>query len=135
MAGLIVRLIRLAISRAIRLAEVLGEILPGWWPRQGPAKEIPGVVRVTRRAELPRRLSPRRVYLIGTPAKWAVFRCPCGTGHRVDLNLAHEGRPRWSVTLGPAHRPSLRPSVDVRASRRCHFWLTDGRVRWCHDSD
>jgi hypothetical protein len=89
---------------------------------------------IARRADLPPRLHPGRLYLVGRPAKWAVFRCPCGTGHQVDLNLMHAGNARWSVTVDSEHRPSVRPSVDVRAENRCHFWLTDGQVRWCADS-
>jgi Family of unknown function (DUF6527) len=99
-----------------------------------PVDLIPGAIRVSGRADLPRRLRPGRLYLVGEPAKWAVFRCPCGTGHQIDLNLAHVGRPRWSVEFDPRNRPSLRPSVDVRAERRCHFWLTSGQVRWCQDA-
>lgn len=95
---------------------------------------IPRAVRVAVRADLPPRLSPRRIYLVGEPAKWAVFRCPCGTGHQIDLNLSHPGRPRWSIAFDARDRPSLRPSVNVQAERRCHFWLTSGEVRWCPDA-
>jgi hypothetical protein len=104
------------------------------WYLDGPTAQIPRAVAVGRRTDLPPRLHPSRLYLVGTPVKWAVFRCPCGTGHQIDLNLTHGGRPRWTITLDPQHRPSLRPSVDVRADRRCHFWLTAGEVRWCQDS-
>jgi len=100
-----------------------------------PVDLIPGAIHVGGRADLPRRLSPRRLYLVGEPPKWAVFRCPCGAGHQIDLNLAHTGRPRWNVAFNPQNRPSLRPSVDVQAERRCHFWLTSGEVRWCPDAD
>jgi hypothetical protein len=109
--------------------------LPWFRPPPGPIDQIPRAIHLDRRANLPRRLHPQRLYLIGTPEKWAIFRCPCGTGHQIDLNLVHPSRPRWSVTLGPEKRPSLRPSIDVRAARRCHFWLTNGEVRWCQDTD
>ena len=106
-----------------------------WWYPAGPVAQMPCAVAVGRRADLPPRLHPSHLYLVGTPAKWAVFRCPCGSGHQIDLNLAHAGRARWTVTLDSQHRPSLRPSIDVRADRRCHFWLMAGEVRWCQDSD
>lgn len=111
-----------------------GVALPWSRYRLGPIDQIPRAVQVGRRTDLPRKLNPRRLYLVGTPPKWAVFRCPCGTGHRIDLNLAHPGRARWTVVLDAENQPSLRPSVDVRAERRCHFWLTAGEVRWCLDS-
>jgi hypothetical protein len=88
-------------------------------------------VTLNSRGQLPQSLDPRRIYLIGDPAKWAVFRCPCGRGHEVSLNLAHTGRPRWIVTIDDQHRPTVEPSIDVRDGRRCHFWLKAGQVRWC----
>ncbi len=81
--------------------------------------------------ELPEKLNPRLVYLIGDPAKWAVFRCPCGRGHQVSLNLAHAERAHWTVDIDEQQRPTIKPSVDVRDLRRCHFWLSQGRVSWC----
>jgi hypothetical protein len=109
-----------------RLARLLG--------KPAPVDLIPSAVHVGARADLPRRLHSHRLYLVGEPAKWAVCRCPCGTGHQIDLNLAHPGLPRWSVAFDSRNRPSLRPSVDVRAERRCHFWLISGEVRWCEDA-
>lgn len=100
-----------------------------------PVNLIPGAIHVGGRADLPRRLNPRRLYLVGEPPKWAILRCPCGTGHQIDLNLVHVGRPRWDVAFNRQNRPSLRPSVDVQSERRCHFWLTSGEVRWCQDTD
>jgi Family of unknown function (DUF6527) len=124
---------RLLTTTHARLASAVTRLL--WFrPPPGPTHQISRVIRLSRRSDLPRRLHPQRLYLIGTPEKWAIFRCPCGTGHQIDLNLAHPGRPRWSVTLDPERRPSLRPSIDVRATRRCHFWLTNGQVRWCQDT-
>lgn len=84
-----------------------------------------------RRSDLPTILHPRRMYLLGQPEKWAVFACPCGRGHAIDLNLSHSGRARWAV-MGK-DRPTIYPSVDVRGDRRCHFWLSDGLVCWCED--
>jgi hypothetical protein len=104
-------------------------------PRREPAGHIRTTVQVGQRSELPSQLRPGHLYLVGAPPKWAIFRCPCGTGHQVDLNLAHPGRARWTVVLDAESRPSLRPSIDVRAERRCHFWLTAGEVNWCTDSD
>lgn len=88
-------------------------------------------VIVDRRDDLPTRLDPRRLYIVGRPHKWAVMRCPCGTGHVVELNIANPHRPRWVVTANQPSRPTLHPSIDVRSSPRCHFWLRSGRVEWC----
>jgi hypothetical protein len=78
--------------------------------------------------ELPR----RSVTVVGEPGhlKWAVFACPCGTGHRIQVPLRASGWPRWKLTISPQGAPSLTPSVDDRRHIRCHFWLRDGRVKW-----
>ncbi|MFP1155603.1 DUF6527 family protein [Mycobacterium sherrisii] len=62
-----------------------------------------------------------------------MLECPCGRGHILELNLAHPRRARWTLTTSGGSRrvlPSLSPSVDSKAGRRCHFWLQKGRVRW-----
>jgi Family of unknown function (DUF6527) len=45
------------------------------------------------------------------------------------LNLDASRRPRWQVTnLAPL---TVAPSIDaITATRRCHFWVRDGRIRW-----
>jgi len=88
-------------------------------------------IRVEHRGALPPTLLPRRLYLVGYPPKWAILRCPCGREHDIQLNLLNAERARWAVEFDDRQRPSLAPSVDVRAERRCHFWLIHGRVRWC----
>jgi hypothetical protein len=105
------------------------------WRRAFPhaPRHVTRTVRVATREQLPPRLHPRRLYLIGDPAKWALLHCPCGYNHDIDLNLLNPARPRWTVTTGTSGRPALHPSVDVRAGRRCHFWLRDGTVDWCAD--
>ena len=84
-------------------------------------------------SQMPRTLSRRSVYLVGDEHRpgWAVFACPCGTGHIVQVNLErNRTQPAWSVTEGPSG-PSIRPSIDVHGDRqRCHYWLRDGAVRW-----
>lgn len=101
--------------------------------RRNPRARVTKVLVTPGRGDLPTELNPRRVYQLGEPGKWVVLECPCGRGHLLELNLAHPGRARWTLTttgdsLGGL--PSLSPSVDFKAERRCHFWLRDGRVRW-----
>jgi hypothetical protein len=122
------------LTRARFLLDRMIGLLPGHERRPSPVNLIPYAIHVGGRADLPRLLNPRCLYLVGDPPKWAIFRCPCGTGHQIDLNLAHADRPRWNVAFNLQNRPSLRPSVDVQDERRCHFWLTSGEVCWCQDS-
>lgn len=89
----------------------------------------PRVMVVPSQGDVPTPLPRRKVVLIGSPPKWAVMACPCGHNHRIDLNLAHGDRARWTVE--GRRRPSISPSVDVKnPGSRCHFWLRGGQVRW-----
>lgn len=98
--------------------------------RSRPRARYPRVVEARARDDLPATLHARRIYVVGSPNKWAVLECPCGRGHQIQLNLAHAGRPRWSVTFDGRGGPSISPSVDIRGDQRCHFWLRQGTTRW-----
>lgn len=98
--------------------------------RTHPRAKYTRVVEASGRDQLPTRLHPRRVYLLGSPGKWVVLECPCGRGHQIQLNLAHPDRVQWTLRLDGGKGPSLRPSIDVRDQRRCHFWLRNGTVEW-----
>lgn len=87
--------------------------------------------RVDAADELPERLPCKAVILVGPQADptWAVFECPCRQRHRVMLNLDVSRRPRWQVSNFA--RLTVAPSVDaITETRRCHFWVRDGRIRW-----
>lgn len=98
--------------------------------RRRPRAHLTKVVVVAGRGDLPPLLNPRRLYRLGEPGKWAVFECPCGRGHVIELNLAHSGRDRWTLIADSKGRPSTRPSIDFQGPRRCHYWLRDGSINW-----
>jgi hypothetical protein len=84
-----------------------------------------------KRSMLPNPLPARRLYLLGDPPQWAVFNCPCGTGHDIMLRIDNTGS--WRLTTSRWRQwPTVRPSVDAEGpnQRRCHYWITDGRVSW-----
>lgn len=80
---------------------------------------------------VPTRLPVRGVVLVrpGKQLTWAIFDCPCRKGHRVMLNLHSSRDPHWKID---EFKPiTLSPSIDDEAfGRRCHFFLTRGRVTW-----
>jgi hypothetical protein len=80
--------------------------------------------------DVPIRPHPRRIYLVGTAArtKWVAFDCPCGYGHRIEINVASRGP--WSASTDQSG-VTLTPSVDRQDDRRCHFWLRSSRACWC----
>lgn len=111
------------------------DLLIDWWRRRRwTAPKLRQVRVFTSRYDVPDRL-PRwtMAHVAGEPG-WAIFECPCGTGHdRVELLLnAHPQLPHWRLELN-GDAATLYPSVDFVGERRCHFWLRDGRVSWVED--
>lgn len=99
--------------------------------RRHPNARFPTVVVLEGRGDVPAVLNPRRLYQLGEPGKWAIFECPCGSGHSIELNLTHIDRDRWQISAkGPRRDPSVKPSIDYRGSRRCHYWLRNGSIIW-----
>ncbi|MEY2426448.1 MAG: hypothetical protein QOI61_2020 [Actinomycetota bacterium] len=83
--------------------------------------------------QVPERLPSRGVVLVGSRQRptWAAFDCPCDTDHRLMINLDPARRPTWHIEA--TRRFTLRPSVDdVTNSRRCHFFIRNGKVIWAH---
>ena len=85
--------------------------------------------------EVPERLPYRGVALVGATekAKWAVFDCPCRTGHRLMLNLDTTKYPYWRIE---SQKPlTIWPSIDnVTLESRCHFTIRLGKITWAKDS-
>ncbi|WP_420813195.1 DUF6527 family protein [Pararobbsia silviterrae] len=71
------------------------------------------------------------IALIGSAdnLKWARFKCPCGCGEVLALNLMPSHSPRWTVSSAPDGAISIFPSVDATACG-AHFWIRNGRLRW-----
>ena len=118
--------------RIVYVAHSVGRLL------SGALELIPALRwRIERRAsdvdEVPARIPKRRAYLVATAilCKWLVFDCPCGTGHRIMLNLDRSRFPYWRLTLSATRQITLAPSIDYHDEyRRCHYFLRKGRVIW-----
>ncbi len=80
---------------------------------------------------IPARLPRRGAALAGPRGapKWIALDCPCGTGHRLMVNLDTRRHPTWRlVSTSPL---TVRPSLDItQAGTRCHFTIISGTVRW-----
>ena len=99
-------------------------LTPGPWRLEATVSDMDNV---------PAHIRPHRAYLVATAThrKWLVFDCPCGTGHRIVLNLDRSRRPTWTVRLCKKGAVTLRPSVNYRDDRlACHYVLSNGRIRW-----
>lgn len=107
-------------------------VIPWWRKIPLPWRRWRMVLFVEAADEIPDRLPHRGAVVVGTMQrpKWIAFDCPCGTGHRVMVNLDQGRRPFWVLREIPL---TLTPSIDDRVDgRRCHFMMTRGRVRWAY---
>ncbi len=93
-----------------------------------------GVIAIVESAdEIPDFLPDRGAVLVlsGGRKKWLAFDCPCGSGHRIMLNLDSARKPFWTITSASSKRLSIRPSVDFRGdNRRCHYVVRNGNIHW-----
>jgi hypothetical protein len=84
-------------------------------------------------ADEPDRLAAGVLYIVGEKGcEWvAAFKCPCGCGEAIWLNLL-EGHPqRWRIHHNRRGQLSLSPSINRIVGCRSHFFLWDGRIYWC----
>lgn len=107
----------------------------GWWHWLPlPWRRWRVVGRVDAGDEVPDRLPPKGVVLVGTSERptWVAFDCPCRRGHRLMVNLNKARQPAWHVeSLRPL---SIRPSIDnITQQQRCHFFIRGGKIVWARD--
>jgi Family of unknown function (DUF6527) len=83
------------------------------------------------RNDLPELPRPNELAVAGTAEhpKWALLDCPCGYGHTILLPLSGPHAPLWSLSVSNG-LPSISPSIDRQDSRRCHYFLRDGKILW-----
>lgn len=94
-------------------------------------------LRVVRTAELPERLSPAVLYVVGEWGEdwFAAMRCPCGCDSTIDLNLVPPGRPCWTLTVHPDGSPTLSPSIWRQVDCGAHFFVRGGEIVWAREAD
>jgi hypothetical protein len=110
-----------------------GRIIDWWRRRRMTRPRLDRVRSYARRADLPANLPRHELAVLGDPVspKWLLLECPCGNGHRLQIDLDARHAPNWRLER---RGPDVYPSIDYRGpERRCHFWLKDGRVRWALD--
>ncbi|MFD2265406.1 DUF6527 family protein [Lacibacterium aquatile] len=113
--------------------------LKAWWEdlrrwyrtvreQRGPARKL----EIIEGDMMPTTMPARNLVLAREDGEdWSVgMLCPCGCGDVIELMLIKNTRPRWDLTIEDG-RPSLHPSVWRATGCRAHFWLKNGRVRWC----
>ena len=96
----------------------------------------PSRLTVVRAGEVPERLSPRHLYVVGERGEdwYAALACPCGCGAVIELNLVPPGRPCWKLIAHSDGTPTLTPSVWRQVDCRAHFFVRQGRIVWTSSS-
>lgn len=104
------------------------------WFRIIPQPDL--IVRVVSDHPVPATLETGWIYIVGGPGyqKWAYFRCPADTEEIIQLSLMPNHRPRWEVTMDFLDRPTVHPSVCQLNGSYAHFWIKQGRIKWCADT-
>ena len=104
-----------------------------WWKNTREKLMPRRRLRVIAGDSLPKRLPRRDLVLARDDGEdWCVgLRCPCGCGDSLELLVVAEAKPRWDIAIDKRGKPSLSPSIWRKTGCHSHFWLSNGRVRWC----
>jgi hypothetical protein len=101
--------------------------LRSWFVR--PARPL----KTLRAEEMPERLDPKAVYILGEREHvWFVAMvCPCGCKATLQMSLLPDAKPRWRLVEHDDGTISLQPSVWRKVGCRSHFYLRRGLIQWC----
>jgi hypothetical protein len=84
--------------------------------------------------DLPEQLQPHVLYVVtqGSVRVYAAMTCPRQSCRdTVNMNLIPDDYPVWRLNVEQGGLASLHPSVWRKTGCGCHFWLRNGKVRWC----
>jgi Family of unknown function (DUF6527) len=97
-----------------------------WLKRRKPDRIYSKVIILSSMADIPKFLG-KNIFIIEREKskRWAIFDCPGGHGHRIEVNLMFSKIPYWRIDI-KFEKVSLWPSVWVE-SEDCndHFWLKE----------
>lgn len=68
-----------------------------------------------------------QLILIGK--KWLRFKCPCGCGQQISINLMHSYSPKWTAVIKD-EKLSLDHSIRLEVGCKSHFSIIDNKVIW-----
>jgi hypothetical protein len=83
---------------------------------------------------IPDKLKPLILYIEGDGNKdqFAALLCPCGCGEEINLNLEPDEEPCWHLASG--NFTDLSPSIWKSNNCKSHFFIKEGKVKWCIDN-
>ncbi len=65
---------------------------------------------------------------------WVLFKCPCGCQYVISLSLQGQHNPHWILRESDEGLPTLYPSIWQSIGCHSHFWITEGKVKWCDNT-
>jgi len=83
-------------------------------------------------SDFPNNPNPQVVYLLGKSGQeWlAGLVCPCGCGRFIELVLKGE-HPRWTFSTTKKGSITISPSIWRNVGCRSHFFVINGKIKWC----
>jgi len=82
--------------------------------------------------EQPENLSDGIIYIIGIPSQpWLLtFKCPCGCGYNIYLNLLKDFSPCWRYYILKKGIINIFPSIWRTKGCRSHFFVYKSKIDW-----
>lgn len=82
-------------------------------------------------------IKERIIYIVGENGyHWvAAFKCPCGCGDLIQLNLLKEAIPFWNILFQEEELITIYPSIERKIGCKSHFNLTKGQITWWSTND
>jgi len=112
-------------------------LIKQWWRKARRRRRVRRVRFVESMSLVPRHLGGD-LYMVGLVEmpKWALLRCPCRCGDRLDVNLSRSRRPFWKLGVDHHNRVSLNPSL-WRPTGTCesHFLIRRNRFIWVEERE
>jgi hypothetical protein len=83
--------------------------------------------------EVPDEIPERIIYIVGDrPHYWMLcFKCPCGCGDNISLNLLNQRRPCWRFVVRWG-RLTITPSIWRKVGCKSHFHVRLGKIQWSY---
>ena len=82
--------------------------------------------------ELPEKILSDQIYIIqdGLIPELLAFKCPCGCGVTIFLNLLPDTRPLWTYVISNETSISISPSIWRTTGCKSHFFVNDNAIKW-----
>lgn len=94
--------------------------------------EVTSNYQIERAEDVPDFISNHSIFVIqdGNEPELLAFKCPCGCGETILLNLLSDTKPQWYFDISYSGIINVSPSIWRTVGCKSHFWVVDGNVKW-----